>query len=217
MKICLVGPGIMSIPPDGWGAVEILIWDYFCELKKQGYDVTIINKMRERHSDQIHQNTKYCQELIYEINSGEYDFVHLHYDVLYHILPSIKCKKKALTSHYPYIDNFNRHRYDNFQYIFNFMVKDPNIYNFVLADKDIKILKKYSKNKDKIIKIKNGVNSSYFNFKSIPLKKEKTIYLGKIDSRKNQHLFQNIKNIDFVGPIHCNKFKVNTGIIYEII
>ena len=27
MKITLVGPGIMPIPPKGWGAVEILVWD----------------------------------------------------------------------------------------------------------------------------------------------------------------------------------------------
>ena len=27
MKITLIGPGIMEIPPKGWGAVEILIWD----------------------------------------------------------------------------------------------------------------------------------------------------------------------------------------------
>ena len=32
MKIALIGPGIMPIPPDGWGAVESLIWDYALEL-----------------------------------------------------------------------------------------------------------------------------------------------------------------------------------------
>jgi len=28
MKIGFIGPGIMPIPPDGWGAVESLIDDY---------------------------------------------------------------------------------------------------------------------------------------------------------------------------------------------
>ena len=28
MRLALIGPGIMPIPPDGWGAVESLIWDY---------------------------------------------------------------------------------------------------------------------------------------------------------------------------------------------
>ena len=27
MKICIIGPGFSQIPPVGWGAVEIVIWD----------------------------------------------------------------------------------------------------------------------------------------------------------------------------------------------
>jgi hypothetical protein len=81
-------------------------------LKKQGIDVTIINKMRNNQGDQIHPNTVYCRELIQEINKGNYDFVHLHYDVLYHILSHLNCKKKALTSHYPYINITSKHRSD---------------------------------------------------------------------------------------------------------
>ena len=96
MKICLIGPGIMPIPPPGWGALEILIWDYYCELKKQGVNVAIINKKRNNHGDQKHPNTVYCRELIQEINKGNYDMVHLHYDVLYHILPYLNCKKKVV-------------------------------------------------------------------------------------------------------------------------
>ena len=87
MKICLVAPGIMIIPPDGWGAVEILIWDYFNELLKLGHDVNIINKLRSNSMEQMNTNSPYCQELIKEINDGDYDFVHLHYDCLFHILP----------------------------------------------------------------------------------------------------------------------------------
>ena len=43
MKIAQVGPGIMPIPPNGWGAVEMLIWDYYQILTEQGHDVEIIN------------------------------------------------------------------------------------------------------------------------------------------------------------------------------
>ena len=82
MKIALIGPGIMSIPPDGHGAVEILIWDYFLELTNQGHEVDIINKMRVMSQDQRDPNTPYCQSLIGEINAGNYDFVPLHYDCL---------------------------------------------------------------------------------------------------------------------------------------
>ena len=41
MNIALVGPGIMEIPPKGWGAVESLIWDYATELGELGHEGTI--------------------------------------------------------------------------------------------------------------------------------------------------------------------------------
>ncbi len=34
MKIAIIGPGIMDIPPKGWGAVEVLIEDYRAELTR---------------------------------------------------------------------------------------------------------------------------------------------------------------------------------------
>jgi hypothetical protein len=43
MKISIIGPGIMQIPPVGWGAVESLIWDYKISLEKLGHKVQIIN------------------------------------------------------------------------------------------------------------------------------------------------------------------------------
>ena len=43
MKIAIIGPGIMPIPPTGWGAVEILIWDQKVALEKLGHEVKIVN------------------------------------------------------------------------------------------------------------------------------------------------------------------------------
>ena len=43
MKVAIVGPGIMPIPPTGWGAVEILIWDQKIALEKLGHEVLIVN------------------------------------------------------------------------------------------------------------------------------------------------------------------------------
>ena len=43
MKISIVGPGIMPIPPTGWGAVEILIWDQKLALEELGHEVQIVN------------------------------------------------------------------------------------------------------------------------------------------------------------------------------
>ena len=43
MNIAFIGPGIMPIPPDGWGAVEMMIWDYATVLGELGHTGAIIN------------------------------------------------------------------------------------------------------------------------------------------------------------------------------
>ena len=43
MKIVLIGPGIMPIPPTGWGAVEILVWDTKIALEKLDHEVLILS------------------------------------------------------------------------------------------------------------------------------------------------------------------------------
>ena len=41
MKIAQVTPGLIPIPPNGWGAVEKIIWAYKLELEKLGHEVSI--------------------------------------------------------------------------------------------------------------------------------------------------------------------------------
>ena len=54
MKIVLIGPGIMPIPPTGWGAVEILVWDTKIALEKLGHEVLIINTKNGRPVSYTH-------------------------------------------------------------------------------------------------------------------------------------------------------------------
>lgn len=58
MKIVQITPGLIQIPPNGWGAVEKIIWAYKLELEKLGHEVDI----------------KYSGE----VNQGDYDIVHVH-------------------------------------------------------------------------------------------------------------------------------------------
>jgi len=209
MKIALIGPGIMNIPPPGHGAVEILIWDYYIELKKQGYHVDIINLLRQSQQDQSRPDTLYCKELIYKINTGNYDFVHLHYDCLYHILPFLNCKLKAITSHYPYIDQTNRHNNDGYSKIFQNICNNTNHIIFALSKKDMRTFKENSVDKSKIILLLNGSNHNvirpiHYKKKSEP---NKSIYIAKIEERKQQHIYKEIPNINFYGKCDDNKFK----------
>ena len=90
MKISIIGPGIMPIPPTGWGAVEILIWDSKNALEKLGHEVQIVN-------------TKDGVEILKQINSFRPDFVHVQYDEFIPLIPYIQYPN-AITSHFGYIE-----------------------------------------------------------------------------------------------------------------
>lgn len=57
MKIAIVTPGIIPIPPNGWGAIEKLIWEYHCNYQKLGHESKIV------YLDQL---------------TGDEDVVHIH-------------------------------------------------------------------------------------------------------------------------------------------
>jgi len=208
MKIALVGPGIISIPPPGWGAVEILIWDYYSELKKLGHEVDIINIIRSNSFEQTVHSSPYTIRLIQTINSKPYDFVHIHYDCLFHIMPYLNCKKVAITSHYPYIDQTEKHMYDGYSRVFHFLVQQKQYYNFVLAEKDYAAFLKHGADPVFLKKMKNGINCSLFHFEK-QAKLNKSIYLGKITPRKKQAKYQSLCNIDFVGNCSDGNFNVS--------
>lgn len=199
MKIALIGPGIMPIPCKGWGAVEILIWDYYSSLSKKGHVVTIFNEISPRYG-QNHPTTPYCKKLIKDVNSGNFDFVHIHYDCMYHLVQFLQCPKIGFTSHYPYINNPEKHHSDGFTSIFQFMIKNNDrCIQFVLAQKDIDYLVRNGANPKYIRKLENGVNANEM-FCDINTIGTKTIYLGKISERKKQHIYCHLRNIDIIGP-----------------
>jgi autotransporter strand-loop-strand O-heptosyltransferase len=58
MRIAQITPGVIPIPPNGWGAVEKIIWEYTQTLRKLGHRVDII------YAD--------------EANIRDWDIVHVH-------------------------------------------------------------------------------------------------------------------------------------------
>lgn len=193
MKICLVGPGIMPIPPTGWGAVESIIWECANELGELGYEGEILN-------------TPDKDEIISSIAEGQFDFIHIHYDVFCDLIPEIRRvspnSKIALSSHYPYIDQFNYHQRDGYTKIFKWMIENGNTFhNFCVSQKDYNIFKCQQVKEDKLHLFKTGAQHRDIKFISNPKNTERTICIGKIDRRKMQFFYQGIDTIDFVGPI----------------
>ena len=198
MKLVFVGPGIMPIPPTGWGAVEILIWDYKCIIEKiYGNDV---------HIDII--NTPYKQQIIYDVNTLNPDIVHIHYDVFWDIVPYIKCKTVILTSHYGYIESKNW--FPGYYPIFDGFV-NSTAHIHCLSNRVYDIYKNAGVVPNRLFTITNGANDELFQFTNTPTFANKSIYLGKIEPRKKQALYQNIQNIDFIGEVHDCAFNANNS------
>ena len=118
MKILFVGPGLLPIPPKGWGGIEHLVWDMKLALTKLNHDVKIVN-------------TTNPKEIIYEINNYRPDFVHVQYDDWVLLCPYIQYPC-AISTHFAYIEQIEKMA-DYKQRVFDhYPIVKPNI--FALSD-----------------------------------------------------------------------------------
>ena len=199
MKITLIGPGIMPIPPTGWGAVEILIWDTRNALKELGHEVQIVN-------------TKDPNEIISQINQFRPDFVHVHYDEFIPIIPYIQYPC-AITSHFGYLER--PEMFNGYVNVLNAFTKiKPNV--FCLSEGIKNVYRVMSGIKDeKLFVTPNGVDTSRFRTTDMPKYPNRSIYLAKIDYRKRQHMFQSIDSLWFAGNIADNRFNTDKNYLGE--
>lgn len=190
MKIALIGPGIVEIPPQGWGAVESLIWEIACELGECDHEGVIFN-------------TQDLNEVLSDIKSGQFDFVHLFYDVFYPLLDEIKkvCPTTvtSISSAYPYVDQMEHHRRDGYTNFFKWATSQKDHYNFCLSDKDLETFKSNGALEEKLLRLGLGAQHKAFSFDKKCELKEKSLYLAKIEQRKKQWIYQPLSGIDFVG------------------
>jgi len=184
----------MEIPPNGWGAVEILIWRYKCSLEKLKHEVTIYNT----------QDLRY---VIDDINSKDYDFVHLQYDEYAGVFCDNLKIPFCVTTHFGYIlrPQYWGGYYDR---IFNQTLRSPSILALSPEIKDLYLSKGYS---GKIDYLRNGAEVDEFKFKDEG--NGKALVLGKIEPRKRQADLANfcagLCELDFAGPIIDGRFKEN--------
>jgi glycosyltransferase involved in cell wall biosynthesis len=192
LKFVLVGPGIMPIPPTGWGACEILIWDYACELRKQGHSVDIVN-------------TQNRQTMINEIKRLKPDYVHIQYDEHAEIASAVApyVKGIGITSHYAYLEQPNR--WATYKNVFNKIIAQnrANIHHLVLSSGIAKIYDQYGR---KSHVIPNGANESLFRKTDNPLYPDRTICVGKIEERKRQAFLQPNTDVWFAGNKSAKHF-----------
>lgn len=194
MKIALVGPGLMPIPPKNWGGVENFIWIYYLLLTKLGHEVVIFNDTNLRL-------------VINDIKRGNFDFVHLHFDEYAKFFNDNLDRPFCLTTHYGYINKPEKWSF-GYKCVYLDSLNAPGI--IALSDQ---IKERYLSAgfKGKVYALRVGTNTSDFKFNKRG--NGKALCLGKIEPRKKQaFLADNLKGrvqIDFVGPIVDGSFKEN--------
>ena len=198
MKIALIGPGIMEIPPDGWGAVEMLIWDYTTILRSLGHRVEIIN-------------TPDKDLIKFEVEHGKYDVVHLHYDVFHDIITDLipLCKALVVSSHYPFLNVPARWGSDGYPPIFKTYSENKDFTIFASSEKDIDTFVEYGKAlRENVWLSRLGVRPGPYQFNEYPTF-DSTLCFSQICDRKRQYLMQHWEDvpIDIYGRLEHGMFK----------
>jgi hypothetical protein len=200
MKIAIIGPGIMPIPPTGWGAVEILVWEQKLALEELGHEALIIN-------------TQSPVEILQQINGFRPDFVHVQYDDFVEIVPYIQYPC-AITSHFGYLEQPNRWDYYGPRVAKKFADIKPNVFCLSEGIKNTyKSVMGFSD--DNLFVTPNGVNLNAFRITSDPEFPDRSIYLAKIDYRKRQHMFQSIDSLWYAGNNADNRFDTEKNYLGE--
>ena len=200
MKVSIVGPGIMPIPPTGWGAVEILIWDQKLALEQLGHEVDIVN-------------TASPVEIIKQINNFRPDFVHIQYDDFIELYPYVQYPC-AITSHFGYFEQPNKWDYYGERIAKPFGRIQPNVFCLSSGIKDVyaDVLKIPEK---RLFVTPNGVNVDNFRSTISPEFPDRSIYLAKIDYRKRQHMFQSIRSLYYAGNTADPRFDISNNYLGE--
>lgn len=200
MKFSFVGPGIMPIPPNGWGAIEILIWDYKISLEKLGHEVQIVN-------------TPDLNDALAQINNFHPDFVHIQYDDYVYLYPHVKYPC-AVTTHFAYLERqdmmgpYKERVFDAFKQI------KPIV--FGLSDRINDVYNQLCKiPKTNLFLNPNGVNLRNFKCTQTPKFFDKSIYLATIDHRKRQFLFQDIDSLWYAGNVRDPRFNKEKNYLGE--
>ena len=134
MRIAQVTPGLIPIPPNGWGAVEKIIWEYKLNLDRMGVETHI----------------KYLNE----VNPSDYDIVHIHIANL-----AIEAKNRGI----PYIFSLHDHHVvHNGRGSANYNQNLEAIKGSVISFCHAEFLVDFFEETDKLFYLTHGVDTNFF-------------------------------------------------------
>lgn len=85
MKVINVNPGILPIPPNGWGAIEKIIWDYHLQLQKIGVhsEIKYLNEIQYDDSTIVHVHVANLANMFHEKGVPYIFTIHDHHAYVY--------------------------------------------------------------------------------------------------------------------------------------
>jgi glycosyltransferase involved in cell wall biosynthesis len=186
----------MPIPPKGWGAVEILIWDQKITLEKLGHEVHIVN-------------TTYQSEILRQVNSFHPDFVLVHYDEYWQVCDKFECDNVAITSHFGYLGQPGKYG-PYYNHILNGFLSMRKTRIFALSEEISRVYTRHGFDPNRVSVVPNGARCDLFNFLDECLNPNSSIYLAKIEPRKRQYMFQGIPGLYFAGNVCDARFSTSS-------
>lgn len=136
MRIAQITPGVIPIPPNGWGAVEKIIWEYTKVLRNLGHEVEIL------YTD--------------DVRPGEWDIVHVHMANLALVL-----KERGIPYIFSHHDHHAHHLGENSQvYKDNLEAIKGSVLSFVHA----KYLVEYFEFAPQLRYLSHGANLEDYSF-----------------------------------------------------
>lgn len=159
LKILHITPGVLEIPPKGWGAVEKIIWNYKIQFEKMGHQFDI--------------------GLPWDIKDG-YDIIHVHMANQSIDLNMNKYKYiYSLHDHHVYIRGKNSRLYEQ-----NLIAMKKSIISLTHAE----YLIDYFDSTDKLFFLEHGVDTNLYVDKNIKKENHKLLCVasnGLIDDKLN--------------------------------
>lgn len=202
-KLVIVGPGSMPIPPLGWGAVESLIWDTTIFLKAYHPEIEVVI---------VNESDKHTR--IQRINQEDPTIVHIQYDDHIDIVPHLTCTNIYHTQHYAYLDQYKTRKDHYFCTVFP-KILQSKAKLLCLSPSIARVFQDCGIPKERIQILRNGANNEIFRFTKNPFFPDRSIYVGKIDHRKRQAVYQNLPMLYFAGQIADPQFSPNPRYLGE--
>jgi glycosyltransferase involved in cell wall biosynthesis len=195
---------LLRVPPTGYGAIEKIIWETYTYLKNAGYEVDIIDIPV---TWQTFTSQEHILRILGELNKKKYDVIHFHSERFYryfYLVEKIHPNAKILfTSHCPWIGRADEANNPIYTEDYKLIIKNTKYYNVCVSEKDFNSYSADGADTEKMYVSRNGCSDSY-RLSLNPTKANRSVYLAAIEKRKRQYVYQEIENLDFIGPILDN-------------